>query len=171
MDFKKYIDTVENFPSEGISFKDITSMFRHPDVVKQAIIEMANNSQDLEFEAILGADSRGIWFTIPIAIHLNKKAIFARKAGKLPKPSVKASYGLEYGKDAMEIQKEDITKGMKILVVDDVLATGGTISAISKIIQELGGQIVGFNFLIELKELKGREKLSAIAPVVSLIKY
>lgn len=171
MDYKQYIDTVENFPSEGISFKDITSMFRHPDVVKKAIIDMADNSSKFEFEAVLGADSRGIWFTIPIAMHLNKKAIFARKAGKLPKPTVKANYGLEYGKDSMEIQKEDIYPGMKILVVDDVLATGGTISAIAEMILQLGGEIVGFNFLIELEDLKGREKLTQIAPVVSLLKY
>jgi adenine phosphoribosyltransferase len=171
MNYKQYIDNVSNFPIEGIEFKDITSIFKNPIVLENAINDMANQLSNLDFDIIVGAESRGIWFAIPIAMKLNKPVVFARKAGKLPKQTASVEYGLEYGKDKIEIQKDDIPHGAKVIVIDDLLATGGTINAVGELVQKIGGEVIAFSFFIELMEFNARTKLNETAKTYSLVEY
>lgn len=166
---KKLIVEVNDFPKPGISFKDITPLFLNPELVKETIDEMANLARKLDFDVIVSPESRGYLFGVQLALILNKPFVFVRKKGKLPRPTVCTSYNLEYGSAELEISKDDIKAGQKVLIVDDILATGGTIKAIETLLAKMNANIVGSIFLAELISLDGRKDLSGI--IQSLINY
>ncbi len=170
MDLKSKIRVIEGFPEVGISFKDITTVLQDPELLRESIDQMTEKFQDLGVDIVVGPESRGFIFGTPIAYKLNAGFIPVRKPGKLPAETVDYSYDLEYGKDTLEIHKDAIQKGQKVLIVDDLLATGGTVSATAKLVEMLGGEVVGLCFLIELTELKGRDKLTKYK-INSIIKY
>jgi adenine phosphoribosyltransferase len=170
MDLKSEIRVVENFPEEGISFKDITTVLKDPKLLRESIDLMCSKFEDLNIDIVVGPESRGFIFGTPIAYKLNAGFVPVRKPGKLPAETVAYSYDLEYGRDTLEIHKDSIKKGQKVLVVDDLLATGGTVSATAKLVEMLGGEVVGLGFFIELTELSGREKIKNYN-VNSIVKY
>jgi adenine phosphoribosyltransferase len=170
MDFKEKIRVIENFPEEGISFKDITTVLKDPLSFNALINEMTELFSDLEVDIVVGPESRGFIFATPVAFNLGAGFVPVRKPGKLPFETEKHEYSLEYGIDSLEIHKDAIEKGMKVLVIDDLLATGGTVSATAQLIEKLGGEVVGLGFFIELLDLKGREKLKKYN-VKSIVKY
>lgn len=159
MKLEDYVTSIPDFPEEGIIFRDITTILEDADGLQLAVNSMQEFLADTEFDAIVGAESRGFIFGVPIAYNLKKPFISARKKGKLPREIVSKEYDLEYGTAAIELHKDSIKKGQKVVVVDDLIATGGTIRAIVDLIEELGGEVVKIIFLMELKGLKGREKL------------
>lgn len=170
MDLKSEIRVVENFPEEGISFKDITTVLKDPKLLRESIDLMCSKFEDLNIDIVVGPESRGFIFGTPIAYKLNAGFVPVRKPGKLPAETVAYSYDLEYGRDTLEIHKDSIKKGQKVLVVDDLLATGGTVSATAKLVEMLGGEVVGLGFFIELTELNGRDKIKNYN-VNSIVKY
>lgn len=159
MNLSEKIRNISDFPKEGILFKDITPLLRDKDALKESIIKMADLFRDYEIDYIVGIEARGFLVGTPLAIELDKGFIPIRKPGKLPHEVLKISYELEYGKNQIEIHKDAITKGDKILIVDDLLATGGTTLAATEMIEQLGGEVVGCAFLLELESLAGREVL------------
>lgn len=169
-DIKDYIKTIPNFPKEGIMFRDITSVIEDPDGLKLSIDEMTNLIKDLDFNVIVGPESRGFIFGMPIAYNLNKAFVPIRKKGKLPRETIEESYDLEYGSATLEIHKDAIKPGDKVVVIDDLIATGGTLEAIVKLIERLGGQVVRVCTLIELVDLKAREKMPQY-DIRSVVKY
>ncbi|MDQ0205411.1 adenine phosphoribosyltransferase [Alkalicoccobacillus murimartini] len=160
MDFKQYITIVEDYPKEGIRFKDITTLMQNGPAYKAAIQELNNYAADLDADVIVGPEARGFVVGCPLAVQMEKGFVPVRKAGKLPREVLSVDYGLEYGKDSLTIHKDAITKGQKVLITDDLLATGGTIEATIKMVEELGGIVVGIAFLIELSYLDGRDRLN-----------
>ena len=159
MDLKSKIRDIKDFPKEGIIFRDITTLLKDPDALKCSIDELAKVVKQDEFDIVVGPESRGFIFGVPIAYNLSKGIALIRKKGKLPAEVVRKEYALEYGTAEIEIHKDAIKKGQKVVVVDDLLATGGTAKAIIELIEELGGEVVSLNFLIELDDLNGRELL------------
>ena len=159
-ELKDYVRTIPNFPEEGIMFRDITSVLQDPDGFKLAIDEMSNLVKDLDFDVVLGAESRGFIFSAPIAYARGKGLVPVREKGKLPCETIEVEYDLEYGKAVLELHKDSIKPGQKVLLVDDLMATGGTIEAMIKLVEKLGGEVAGILVLMELKGLKGRERLS-----------
>lgn len=170
MDYKKYVKDVPDFPTEGILFRDITPLMANGEVFKAACDELTDFARELKATVIVGPEARGFIFGCPIANNLEIGFIPVRKPNKLPRETVQVSYDLEYGKNTLCMHKDSIKKGDRVLIIDDLLATGGTIKAASEIVEKLGGVVVGFGFLIELTFLKGREKINKW-PVKSLIKY
>lgn len=170
MNLKDKIRVIENYPSEGISFKDITTLLKDGESFRECIDILNDKFKDCKIDIIVGPESRGFIFATPLAYLLNAGFVPVRKPGKLPAETVKYSYDLEYGSDTLEIHKDSIKKGQNVLIVDDLLATGGTMKATANLVEQLGGNVVGLGFLIELEELKGRDKLSQYR-VESLIKY
>ena len=166
----KYIRSIPDFPEEGIIFRDVTTVLKDPEGFKLAIDEYKKNLEDVDFDIIAGAESRGFIFGAPIAYSMNKSFVPIRKKGKLPCETVSREYALEYGTAAIEIHKDAIKPGQKVVIVDDLIATGGTIEAAAKLVEELGGEVVKILFLIELEGLKGREKLKNY-DVASVISY
>ena len=166
----EHIRDVPDFPKEGILFKDITPMFQNPEAFQAAVDMAAEPLMDAGIDVVLGVEARGFIIGAPIAYKLGAGFALVRKAGKLPWEKTQATYELEYGTDTLEIHKDAIASGMKVLIADDVLATGGTASACISLVESLGGSIHGFSFLIELAFLNGRDKL-APHPVRSLITY
>ena len=164
-----YIRSIPDFPEPGIIFRDVTSVLQDAEGLKLSIDEMIKLLDGLDFDVIAGAESRGFIFGMPIAYALGKPFILVRKAGKLPCETVSQSYDLEYGQATIEIHKDAIKPGQKVVLVDDLIATGGTMEAAAKLVEQLGGEVVKMIFLIELAGLKGREKLSQydVASVVS----
>jgi adenine phosphoribosyltransferase len=169
-ELKKYIVEVPDFPKPGISFKDITPVLENPEAYQWTIDQMAKAFDGIEFDMVLGVESRGFLFGAPLALHMGKGFIPIRKPGKLPRERISASYALEYGVDALEMHKDAIADGHKVVLVDDVLATGGTIAACVQMVEKLGGEVVGVAFLMELTFLAGREKL-AEQKVISVVQY
>lgn len=159
MDFKKHITIVNDFPKEGIQFKDITTLMQNGPVYKEAINVMADYAREKKIEVIVGPEARGFVVGCPIAYALGVGFVPVRKSGKLPREVIKVDYGLEYGKDTLTIHSDAIKKGQRVLVCDDLLATGGTIEATIKLVEQLGGEVVGLSFLIELGYLNGRSRL------------
>ena len=155
-----YITSIPDFPEPGIIFRDITSVVSDADGLKLAVEEMQKLLDGMEFDAIAGLESRGFLFGMPIAYNLHKPFILIRKKGKLPRETVAVDYELEYGTAAIEVHKDDVKKGMKVVLIDDLIATGGTLEAATKLFESLDAQIAGIVCLLELKGLKGREKLS-----------
>ena len=165
-----YIRTIPDFPEPGIMFRDVTSILQSAEGLKLAIDEMIRLLDGVEFDVIAGAESRGFIFGVPIAYNLHKPFVPIRKKGKLPRETVSASYDLEYGSAEIEMHKDSIKPGQKVVIVDDLIATGGTIEAAIKLVEELGGEVVKVVFLMELAGLKGRERLKGY-DVSSVICY
>ncbi|MFQ5788384.1 MAG: adenine phosphoribosyltransferase [Thermodesulfobacteriota bacterium] len=167
---KNYIRDIPNYPKEGILFHDITPLLKVPKAFEQAIDAMADSLNVKEIEYLVGVEARGFIFASALAYKLGMGLVIVRKLGKLPFETFNASYNLEYGNDALEVHRDSIPGGSKVVLVDDLLATGGTSAAVGKLVNKLGGEIVGYSFLVELTELKGRDKLTPY-PVWSLLKY
>lgn len=159
MDFKAKIRDVKDFPIEGILFRDITTVLKDADVMVAAIDEICEKLNDVDFDLVLGPESRGFIFGMPVAYKLRKGFIPVRKAGKLPSKVVAKEYDLEYGTATIEIHKDAIKKGTKVVVVDDLLATGGTSKAVKELVEEMGGEVVKMVFFIDLPDLGGREQI------------
>lgn len=170
MKLEALIRDVVDFPKEGVVFKDITPLIQSPEGLRVAIDRMQEGLKDLEFDLIVGPESRGFLFGVPIAYNLNKGFIPVRKPGKLPFETIAQSYDLEYGSSTIELHIDAIKPGQKVVIVDDLLATGGTTRAMIDLIERMGGEIVKIEFLIELEFLKGIELLKGYN-VSSLIKY
>ena len=167
---EEYVRSIPDFPEEGIIFRDVTSVLQDADGLHLAIDLMQEKIKDLEFDVVVGPESRGFIFGVPIAYNLHKPFVPVRKKGKLPCETISMEYDLEYGTATIEIHKDTIKPGQKVLIVDDLMATGGTIEAIIKLITELGGEVVGSVFLMELAGLEGRKKLEG-QNVQSVIVY
>ena len=167
---EEYVRTIPDFPEPGIMFRDVTSVLQDPEGLKLAIDSMIKLLDGVDFDIIAGAESRGFIFGMPIAYALGKSFVPVRKKGKLPCETVSAEYDLEYGKAEIEIHKDAIKPGQKVVLVDDLIATGGTMEASCKLIEQLGGEVVKILFLMELAGLKGREKLKNY-DVASVITY
>lgn len=159
MDLSNKIRVIENFPKDGISFKDITTLIGDGAGLRQSIDLIANHLKDKKVDVIVGPEARGFIFGVPVAYALGVGFVPVRKKGKLPCETVSVDYGLEYGTDTLEIHKDGIKPGQKIAIVDDLLATGGTIKAVADLVESVGGEVVSLDFAIELTGLKGREKL------------
>jgi adenine phosphoribosyltransferase len=170
MDLKNKIRVIEDFPKEGISFKDITSLIGDGEGLKFSIDKIVEHLKDKQIDLIVGPEARGFIFGVPVAYALGTGFVPVRKKGKLPYDTVAVEYGLEYGSDILEIHKDAIKKGQRVAIVDDLLATGGTIEAVTKLISSVGGEVVSLSFAIELTELNGRDKLKNY-DVMSLVKY
>ena len=154
-----YIVSIPDFPEPGIIFRDVTSILQEADGLKLAVDEMAKFINADECDVIAGAESRGFIFGMPIAYLLNKPFVPIRKAGKLPRETVSKTYDLEYGTATIEIHKDAIKPGQKVVLIDDLIATGGTMKAAAQLVEELGGKVTNIVFLLELAGLKGREVL------------
>lgn len=170
MELNKYIATIEGFPKEGISFKDITPLLQDGDAFNYTINKLIEFAKKLGADVIVGPESRGFIFGTPVAFGLNIGFVPIRKPGKLPRKTIEYNYDLEYGSNTLCMHLDAIKPGQKVVIIDDLLATGGTVEAAIKLIEKLGGEVVGLAFLIELDELKGREKLKG-HEVLSLLHY
>lgn len=165
-----YVRSIPDFPEPGIIFRDVTSVLQDADGLHMAIDEMQKLIEDVECDVVVGAESRGFIFGMPIAYNLHKPFVLVRKKGKLPCETLEKEYDLEYGKATIEIHKDAIKPGQKVVLVDDLIATGGTMEAAAKLVEELGGEVVKVIFLMELAGLKGRERLKDYE-VASVICY
>ena len=159
MDIEKYIRNIQDFPKPGIGFKDITPLLNNPQAMASCLDLLISNLADKKINKVIGVESRGFFFGTLIAQKLNAGFIPVRKPNKLPFDTISASYELEYGSDTLEIHTDAIQKGDRVLIHDDVLATGGTAKAVCELVEKLGGEIVQCNFLMELSFLNGRENL------------
>ena len=157
---ENYVRSIPDFPEKGIIFRDITTVLQDPDGLKLAIDGMKAFLEDVDFDVVVGAESRGFIFGAPIAYEMGKGFVLVRKKGKLPCETISQKYDLEYGTAEIEMHKDSIKPGQKVVVVDDLIATGGTIEAAIRLIESLGGEVVKVIFLMELAGLKGREKLA-----------
>lgn len=167
---EEYVRSIYDFPEEGIIFRDVTSVLEDADGFALAVDSMQELLEDTEADVIVGAESRGFVFGAPIAYNLHKPFVLVRKKGKLPCETIEESYDLEYGSATVEMHKDSIKPGQKVVIVDDLIATGGTIEAIAKMVEKLGGTVVKIVFLMELAGLKGRERLRKY-DVASVILY
>ena len=167
---EEYVKSIPDFPEPGIIFRDITGILRDADGLKLSIDKIQEMLEGVEFDAVLGLESRGFIFGMPIAYNLHKAFIPVRKKGKLPRETVSAKYDLEYGTAEIEIHKEDLRPGMKVVIIDDLIATGGTVEAAVKLAESLGAEVVKIAFVMELAGLKGRERLAGY-DVESVITY
>ncbi|QSO52490.1 adenine phosphoribosyltransferase [Alicyclobacillus curvatus] len=170
MNWKTFIREIPDFPQPGILFRDITPLLANGEAYRQAINTLADFARDLKAELIVGPEARGYVVGAPLAFALEAGFVPVRKKGKLPGQTISVQYGLEYGSDVLEIHKDAITTGQRIVVADDLLATGGTMSATIELVQKLGGNVVGAAFLIELSELAGRNKLGNL-DIFTLVQY
>ncbi len=157
----QYIRTIPDFPEPGIMFRDITTMLSDPEGFRMAIDQMQERLSKVDFDVLAGTESRGFIFGTPLAYNMNKPFVLIRKKGKLPAETVEQTYDLEYGTATIEMHKDSVKPGQKVVLVDDLIATGGTIEAAAKLVEKLGGEVVKMMFVIELAGLKGRERLSA----------
>lgn len=165
-----YVVTIPDFPEPGIMFRDVTSVLQDADGLQLAINSLQDLLKDVEFDVLVGTESRGFIFGMPIAYNLHKPFVLVRKKGKLPRETVSKEYDLEYGKAVIEMHKDAIKPGQKVVLVDDLIATGGTMKAAAELVEELGGEVVKIIFLMELAGLKGRDALKGY-DVASVIKY
>lgn len=170
MDFKEKIRVIENFPKEGISFKDITTLIGDGDGLKASIDEIVTYLKDKEIDLVVGPEARGFIFGVPVAYALGVGFVPVRKPGKLPYETISMKYDLEYGQDELQIHKDAIKPGQRVAIVDDLLATGGTIKAVADLVESAGGVVVSLDFVIELTGLEGKKKLERY-DVYSLTKY
>jgi len=171
LDLKKLIREIPDFPQPGISFKDISTVLKDADAFRHIIVTLADYYRSYRPELVVGVESRGYILGAPLAYELRCGFVLVRKPGKLPAKTERIDYSLEYGENSLEIHVDAITPGQKVLIVDDILATGGTISATAELVKRLGGNIIGYAFLAELDDLMGREKLPKDVPVFSPIHY
>ncbi|ATP41243.1 adenine phosphoribosyltransferase [Solibacillus sp. R5-41] len=170
MDLKQFVTTVENWPKEGISFKDITTIMDNGPAYKYATDQIVEYAKEVGAEIIVGPEARGFIIGCPVAYALEIGFAPVRKPGKLPREVISAEYGLEYGTDILTMHHDAVKPGQKVLICDDLLATGGTVEATIRLIEQLGGVVVGCAFLIELEELNGRQKIAKY-PIKTLIQY
>ncbi|MCM3587703.1 adenine phosphoribosyltransferase [Mesobacillus maritimus] len=170
MDLKQYVAIVPDWPKPGVQFKDITPLMANGEAYKYATDQIVAYARNREIDIIVGPEARGFIIGCPVAYSLGVGFAPVRKEGKLPRDVIKVDYGLEYGKDVLTIHKDAIQPGQRVLITDDLLATGGTIEATIKLVEELGGVVAGIAFLIELTYLNGREKLENY-DVLSLLEY
>lgn len=170
LDLKSYIRSIPDFPKKGILFRDITTLLKDKDVFEMAVELLAQNFLGKHIDIVVAVEARGFVLGGALAYKLGAGFVPVRKKGKLPAQTYSITYGLEYGKDSLSIHKDAINKGARVLIVDDLLATGGTVKATANLVEKLKGKIIGIIFLIELTDLKGKEKIKGY-PVFSLIKY
>lgn len=170
MDLKNYIAAIEDFPKEGILFRDITPLMADGAAYKEATERFVEFAKAVKADVIVGPESRGFIFGCPVSYALGIGFVPVRKPGKLPRETVSFAYDLEYGSNELHIHKDGIKPGQRVLIIDDLLATGGTIEATVSLVRELGGEVAGCGFLIELEDLDGRDKLKDIE-VLALMKY
>lgn len=170
MDYKKYIKIVENWPKDGVQFKDITPLMDNGTAFKSAVDEIVEFAKEKEIDIVVGPEARGFIIGCPVSYALEIGFAPVRKEGKLPREVIKVDYGLEYGENVLTIHKDAIKPGQRVLITDDLLATGGTIEATIKLVEDLGGIVVGCAFLIELTYLDGLNKLDGY-DVLTLMRY
>ena len=170
MDLKEKIRVVEGFPKKGVSFKDITTLLKDREAYHETVDAMVSRCRDKNADLIVGLEARGFVLGAPVAYGLNAGFVLVRKPGKLPAETVRYEYGLEYGTDTLEIHKDAILPGQRVVIVDDLLATGGTALAVVRLVEKLGGKVAGILFAMELSFLNGRETLKGY-DVDSLIQY
>jgi adenine phosphoribosyltransferase len=170
INFKDYIRVIPDFPQPGIRFKDITTLLKDGNVYRAAIEEIRKAVEHMQIDVIAGPEARGFVVGAPLATALGVGFAPIRKSGKLPGETIQASYDLEYGNDSLAMHKDAISPGQRVLIADDLLATGGTIATSMNLVRQLGGEVVGAAFLIELSYLTGREKLEGVE-VFSLVTY
>lgn len=170
MDFKSYVRTIEDFPKPGISFKDITTLLKDKEAFHAAIETIARHYEGKQIDVVTGPEARGYIFASALAYRLGAGFVPVRKPGKLPYKTKRISYALEYGEDALEVHEDAFHAGQRVLVVDDLLATGGTIRATIDLVESFGTKVEGVGFLIELVDLNGRKRLEG-HDVISLIQY
>ncbi len=170
MNLKEKIRVIEDFPKAGISFKDITTILQDGEAFKYTIDKLTDYIKDKKIDVVVGPEARGFLLGTPIAYNLGIGFVPIRKPGKLPADTIRYKYELEYGSDALEIHKDAIKPGQRVLIVDDLLATGGTIGSVAKLVEQLGGCVVALNFIVELTGLNGREKLKEYE-VNSIVQY
>lgn len=157
---EEYVKSIPDFPEKGIIFRDVTSVLQDAEGLHLAINQMQEKLEGVDFDVVLGPESRGFIFGVPIAYNMHKAFVPVRKKGKLPRATISQTYDLEYGTATIEIHKDAIQPRQKVVIIDDLIATGGTTEAIIKMVEELGGEVVKIVFLMELAGLKGRERLS-----------
>ena len=167
---EEYVRSIPDFPEPGIIFRDVTTILQDADGLHLAVDSIRNMLKDVDYDVVVGPESRGFIFGVPIAYNLHKPFVPIRKKGKLPRETVSVSYDLEYGSAEIEMHKDSIKPGQKVVIVDDLIATGGTIEAAIKLVEQLGGEVVKVVFLMELAGLKGRERLNGY-DVASVICY
>ena len=167
---EEYVRSIPDFPEKGIIFRDVTSILQDADGLHLAIDQIQECLEGVDFDVVVGPESRGFIFGVPVAYNLHKPFVPVRKKGKLPCETVQMEYDLEYGSAVIEMHKDSIKPGQKVVIIDDLIATGGTIEAITKLVEGLGGEVVKICFLMELAGLKGREKLKQY-DVASVICY
>lgn len=170
MDLTKYIASVPDYPEKGVVFRDISPLMADGEVYRYATQQIVNYAKDKDVEMIVGPEARGFIVGCPVAYELGVGFAPARKKGKLPREVIEVEYGLEYGEDTLQLHKDSIKPGQRVLVVDDLLATGGTIAATIELIEGLGGIVVGTAFIIELVDLKGRNKIEGY-DIFTLLEY
>lgn len=155
-----YVRSIPDFPEPGIIFRDVTTVIQDPDGLKLAVDKLQEMVRDIDYDVVVGPESRGFIFGVPVAYNMHKSFVPVRKKGKLPCETIEMEYELEYGTAVIEIHKDSIKPGQKVVIVDDLIATGGTTEAIIKLVEALGGKVVKICFLMELAGLKGRERLA-----------
>jgi len=170
LDLKKKIRIINDFPKDGISFKDVTTLLQDKDALKYTIDKIAEYLKDKNIDVVVGPEARGFLFGVPVAYAIGAGFVPVRKKGKLPYDTISVNYDLEYGSDELEIHKDAIKPGQRVAIVDDLLATGGTIGSVAKLVEQIGGEVVTANFVIELKELNGKSKLEGY-DIMSLVEY
>ena len=168
--FKQLIRNVPDFPKKGILFYDITTLLKDKQAFTEVMDVMANRYRDRQVDLVVGIESRGFIFASALALQLKAGFVPVRKPKKLPAKTLRVTYDLEYGQDSLEVHEDAIQKGQRVLVVDDLLATGGTAAAVLELVRQLGGEVVGMAFLVELEFLNGRRKLSGY-DVYTMLKY
>ncbi len=165
-----YIMTIPDFPKPGVMFRDVTSLLNNPDGFQLAVDELSRRLEGVDYDLIAGIEARGFFFGSPIAYNQHKGLIAVRKQGKLPRETVAATYDLEYGSATIEIHKDSIKPGQKVVIIDDLIATGGTIEAAIRLVEQLGGEVVKVLFLVELTDFERSEKLNSYN-IESLVQY
>ncbi len=171
MDIRDHIRAVPDFPKSGIIFRDITPVMENPVAYQAALAGLSELIAEADFNSFAAVESRGFIFGGPLAVTLNKPMVLVRKAGKLPGKTHAVTYSLEYGEATLEVHETSFKAGDRVMIVDDLLATGGTAAATAQLVSEAGATVAGFLFLVELDFLKGRENLGSEAPVFSLVHY
>lgn len=170
MDLKKYVADIPEFPEPGVLFRDVTPLLADKEAYKESVRLLAEYAKDKDVDVVVGPEARGFLFGCPVALELNAGFVPVRKPGKLPREVICKSYDLEYGSNEIQMHSDSIKKGQNVLIVDDLLATGGTVEAAISLIEQMGGNVVGIAFLIELEALKGRNLLKGY-DVYSVLKY
>ena len=170
MDLKSYIREIPDFPTPGVLFRDITPLLKDPSAFTHAVDRLADYCAERSLDVVVGIEARGFLLAAPLAYRLGKPLVPVRKQGKLPFDTHKVTYALEYGDDAVEIHKDAIIAGHRVVIVDDLLATGGTMAAATRLVEETGGDVAGLAVLVELSGLRGRARLDGY-DVLSLVHY